>query len=346
LIYKFEEQKLEINKLKVRVKHLEDIDGLVGERSGDDAPIKGRNLDEGEATAERVSDDTEEMETVLTSMDAVTVLASKVAEVPTGNGSIPTASPLAAEVPTGSDVVPTASLIFATATVIDAQVSRELEEQLVREDQRMSEQIARDAEVTRIHVEEELQSMIDGLHRSNETVAKGMTFEEIKAKFTSVWKQIEDFIPMGSKEKAKRLKRKGLNLEQEGAKKLKSLDEVPEEVKSPDEVPEEKVKEMMRLVPIKEVYVEALQVKHPIIDWKNFMHALIKWKLYDMCGVHQVTSKDKESFMLVEKDDPLRNGLALVMICYKLQVENYSQMLNDLILKIYKIAKSPRQQGD
>nr|GFD17811.1 hypothetical protein [Tanacetum cinerariifolium] len=58
-------------------------------------------------------------------------------------------------------------------------------------------------------------------------------------------------------------------LEQESAKKFKPSDEVHEEVKSPDEVPEEKVKEMMQLVPIEEVYVEALQVKHPIIDWKH-----------------------------------------------------------------------------
>nr|GFB92670.1 hypothetical protein [Tanacetum cinerariifolium] len=48
--------------------------------------------------------------------------------------------------------------------------------------------------------------------------------------------------------------------------------------------------------------------------------------------------------MLVEKDYPLRKGLALMMINYKLQVENYSQMANDLILKIYKIANPLRQQ--
>nr|GFC63675.1 hypothetical protein [Tanacetum cinerariifolium] len=59
-------------------------------------------------------------------------------------------------------------------------------------------------------------------------------------------------------EEAERLKRKGLSLEQESAKKLKMSDEVPEEVKSPVEVPKEKVKEMMQLVPIEEVYVEAL----------------------------------------------------------------------------------------
>nr|GFB26559.1 hypothetical protein [Tanacetum cinerariifolium] len=32
--------------------------------------------------------------------------------------------------------------------------------------------------------------------------------------------------------------------------------------------PKEKVKEMMQMVPVEEIYVEALQVKHPIIDWK------------------------------------------------------------------------------
>nr|GFC89392.1 hypothetical protein [Tanacetum cinerariifolium] len=42
---------------------------------------------------------------------------------------------------------------------------------------------------------------------------KGMIFEEIEVKFVKVWKQVEDFIPMGSKEESERLKRKGLNLE-------------------------------------------------------------------------------------------------------------------------------------
>nr|GFC97271.1 hypothetical protein [Tanacetum cinerariifolium] len=51
---------------------------------------------------------------------------------------------------------------------IDAQVARELEEQQEREDMRMNERIARDAEVARIHVEEEIQGMIDSLDKSNE----------------------------------------------------------------------------------------------------------------------------------------------------------------------------------
>nr|GFB91422.1 hypothetical protein [Tanacetum cinerariifolium] len=76
------------------------------------------------------------------------------------------------------------------------------------------------------------------------------------------------------------------------------------------------------------------------------MHAPVEWKLYDTCGVHIVTSKDKEIFMLVEKDYPLRKGLGIVMISYKLQVENYSQMASDLILKIHKMANRLRQEDD
>nr|GFD49854.1 hypothetical protein [Tanacetum cinerariifolium] len=70
---------------------------------------------------------------------------------------------------------------------------------------RMNEQIARDAKVARIHVE-----------------------EEIQVKFAEVWKQAEDFIPMGSKEESERLKRKGLNLDKEQVKKQKSSEEPPE----------------------------------------------------------------------------------------------------------------------
>nr|GFC31716.1 hypothetical protein [Tanacetum cinerariifolium] len=220
-------QEVEIKRLKERVKILEDRGGVIRDRSRDDAPIKGRRideeevatkrvsndtkevrLDEGDVAAQRASDDIEEMATILTTMDAATVLASRTAEVPTGSGSIPTAGPPAgppaAEVSTGSDVVPNANPVFATATVIDAQIARELKEQLEREDQKIGEQIARDAEIARIHAEEELQ----------------------KGKFNSGCKQMEDFIPMVSKEEAERIKRKDINLEQESAKKQTSSEEI------------------------------------------------------------------------------------------------------------------------
>nr|GEV14636.1 retrovirus-related Pol polyprotein from transposon TNT 1-94 [Tanacetum cinerariifolium] len=346
-------------------------------RSGDDALIKGRNLDEGEAAAGRASDDTEEMATVLTSMDAATVLASGVAEVPTGSGSIPTAGPPAAEVSTGSEAVPTVNPIFATDTEstqykkrkgkevmvesetpkkqkvqeqIDAQVARELEEQLERE--KIGEKLALERRIELISDLVRYQDNYAKVHKFQSQQRKTWTKKQKRDYYMVVirsnlgWK-VKDF--RGLKEEARRFKRKWISFEQESAKKQKTSEELPEEVKYPDEVPEEKVKKMMQLVPIEEVYVKSLQVKHPIIDWKthtqNLMHAPVEWKLYDSCGVHHVAAKDKEIFMLVEKDYPLRKGLTLVMISYKLQVENYSRMANDLILKIYKIASTPRQQG-
>nr|GFB91652.1 hypothetical protein [Tanacetum cinerariifolium] len=253
-------------------------------------PIKGRSNTEGEAPAKRISNDSEEIARVLTSMDATTDLAGE-ANVPTGSGFIPTAAPTATIVSTGSEVGPTASPI----------VQRRKEKEIVME---MNDQIARDAEVARIHAEEEIQGMIDSLDKTNETVAKylqeyqqftsdlslekkielisdlvkyqdhykkvykfqsqqrkpmskkqkreyyiaviksylgwrfkdfkGMSFEQIEAKFTQVWKRIEDFTPMGSKEKAERGKRQGIILEKEQVKKQK-LSKEALEFKSPTE---------------------------------------------------------------------------------------------------------------
>nr|GFD62840.1 hypothetical protein [Tanacetum cinerariifolium] len=44
-------------------------------QSGDDALIKGRSINEGEAAIERISNNSEDVARVLTSMDAAIVLA-------------------------------------------------------------------------------------------------------------------------------------------------------------------------------------------------------------------------------------------------------------------------------
>nr|GFB92933.1 hypothetical protein [Tanacetum cinerariifolium] len=171
---KFQAQEEEIVKLKKMVKVLEDKEDVAITQSGDDAPIKGRSIHKGEAATERISNDSEEIARVLTSMDVATALAGGI-DVPTGSGFIPTAGSPATVISTGSEVGPTASPIAKKKKLqeqIDAQVARELEEQQEKENMRMNEQIARDAEVARIHAEEELQGMIDSLDKSNETIAK------------------------------------------------------------------------------------------------------------------------------------------------------------------------------
>nr|GFD08398.1 hypothetical protein [Tanacetum cinerariifolium] len=212
---------------------------------------------------------------------------------------------------------------------IDTQVAKELEEQQEREDMRMNEQNAKDAEVARIHAKEEIQGMIDSLDKSNKTVAKylqeyqqfasdlslekkielisdlvkyqehykkvykfqsqqrkpmskkqkreyymaviksylgwrfkdfkGMSFKDIEAKFAQVWKRIEDFTPMGSKEEAERAKRQGIILKKEQVKKQKLSEEAPGSKTPNEEVSEDKIKEMMQLVLVEDVYVQALQ---------------------------------------------------------------------------------------
>nr|GFA55133.1 hypothetical protein [Tanacetum cinerariifolium] len=87
---------------------------------------------------------------------------------------------------------------------------------------------------------------------------RGMILEQIKEKFILIWKQYEYFMPMSSKEEGKIVKRQGLKIDQWSAKRMKTSKDVSEE----------ELKGMMQLVPLEEVYVEALQVKHPIIDWE------------------------------------------------------------------------------
>nr|GFB93730.1 hypothetical protein [Tanacetum cinerariifolium] len=173
---------VEGNDARIKGRRIDEEEGITRRVSSDTEEIM---MDEGEVAVERTSEDTKETATVLTSMNAATVLAGGI-DVPTCNYSIPTAGPPVVDIHTGSDAGPTASPIVATATVrlqeqIDAQVARELEEQQEMKDKRMTEQIDRDAEVARIHTEEELQEvarihteeelqgMIDSLDRTNET---------------------------------------------------------------------------------------------------------------------------------------------------------------------------------
>nr|GEW43673.1 hypothetical protein [Tanacetum cinerariifolium] len=70
---------------------------------------------------------------------------------------------------------------------------------------------------------------------------------------------------------------KGMTLEEirENVKKVKTLEEVLEE----------DLKEMMQLVPVEEVNMEALQVKHPIIDWEiHTKRERSYWKIIRLGG--------------------------------------------------------------
>ncbi|GJS30264.1 hypothetical protein Tco_0490884 [Tanacetum coccineum] len=61
------------------------------------------------------------------------------------------------------------------------------------------------------------------------------------------------------------------------------------------------------------------------------MHDPLKWWLYDICAVHHVsTEKGQDIFMLVEKDYPLTKGLATLMLCNKLIMDQQSKMADEV----------------
>nr|GEX62830.1 reverse transcriptase domain-containing protein [Tanacetum cinerariifolium] len=437
---KIKDQDLEISRLKAIVKSLEDKEIRSAEPTQEDALITGGIMEIWEElgadkSTELGRNDTEEMVNVLSLMEATNILTSggaaasvsptnvlPAAGVPTVSGSFSTS--MRSQIIRAKDkdkekmIEPEVPKKRKIQEQIDAQVAREMEEEFTRENQRLSEQLARDSKIARLHAEKELKIMIEGLDRSNKVIAKhlreykqaeadlsvGEKLEMIselvkyqdhrdkilkyqaqqskplsKKEQREFYMSLEDFVPVSSKEESKRVKIQGLKIDQGSSKRVKTSKSVSKGVS------EEELKGMMDLVPLEEVYIEALQqldiedlhqlwtlvketfnIKHATSDkekelwvelkrpfepdfedqlWTHnqaFMHDPLDWELYDTCGVHHVSTKDQEIFMLVEKDYPLRKGLATVMISNKLQVEQYSKMANDLILKIHNIVNSPR----
>ncbi|GKB76549.1 hypothetical protein Tco_0943444 [Tanacetum coccineum] len=382
-------------------------------------------------------------------------------QVPPASSLVPLASAtIATAVATASEGHPTATTRVKKKIQeqMSKQAARRLEQEFSQEDQAIREQVVRDEEIARIQAEENLRQMIDEIDRSNENMAqvkkyqaqqqklesrterrkfyssvlkiharwktkdfKGMSFKQIEEAFIPVWESVQDFVPMDSKEESERFKRPGTLLEKMKAKRLKTAKS------SGSDLSDEELKNMMELVPVEDVYIEALAVKRPIITWyvhtdglikrwkivrvgklaelhqtfedmlkrfdredldklwslvqethnsgyllddkekeiwvelkrlydpdpkdqlwalQKYMHDPLEWRLYDTCGVHHVsTIRGHEIFMLVEKDYPLTKGLTTVMISNKLQVDQYSEMANDLLVKIYNIANSLRQRS-
>nr|GEV97627.1 retrovirus-related Pol polyprotein from transposon TNT 1-94 [Tanacetum cinerariifolium] len=335
-------QDLEITSLKARIKLLEDKDGGGAKPSGEDTTIKGRSLETGEEASVKKSTE-RGMVSVPPATEDATV------SVPIGSGLVPTASPIFT---TASVVTPYSRRKEKEKMVesdtpkkkklqeqIDVQIAREIEEQQAREDQRMNEQIAKDAKIARIHEEEELQMLIDSLDRNNETIAKYLQDYEQFAEDLSIGEKIDminelvkyqdhyakvlkyqsqqrkplskkqqrefympikDFVPMASKEKGERFKRKGLRLEQSNAKKMKTAEDVSEE----------DLKQMIQLVPVEELWTlvkETLSIRQATSDKEKKLWVELK-RLYEPDVEDQL---DQEIFMLVEKDYPLRKGLAI-----------------------------------
>ncbi|GJV38284.1 hypothetical protein Tco_1410761 [Tanacetum coccineum] len=102
---------------------------------------------------------------------------------------------------------------------------------------------------------------------------KGMSYEYIRPIFERVWDQNQSFVPKDSEIEKEVMKRSGFDFQKPPAKRQK-IGEVSGSVEEQSagkekEVSEEELKKLLVIVPV-EVYIEALQVKYPIIDWEVF----------------------------------------------------------------------------
>nr|GEZ69402.1 hypothetical protein [Tanacetum cinerariifolium] len=233
---------------------------------------------------------------------------------------------------------------------IDAQVAREMEEEFAREIKGFD----MSNEVIAKHLSEYEQAEADlSVGEKIELISELVWYQDHRAKILKyqaqqskplskkeqrefyMSKQWEDFVPMSSKEESERVKRPGIKFDQGSSKRVnishtsRSKPSQEQQLKGSEGVSKEELKGVMQLVPLEEVYIEALQIlvketfsikqstrdkeKELWVELKRlfkpdskdqlwtydqaFMHDPLDWKLYDTCGVHHVSTKNQEIFM-------------------------------------------------
>ncbi|GJV19973.1 hypothetical protein Tco_1368993 [Tanacetum coccineum] len=97
-----------------------------------------------------------------------------------------------------------------------------------------------------------------------------------------------------------------------------------------------------------EIWVELKRLFEPDADdelWKSQKHIHdITWILYDTCGVHHISTKDRmDIYMLVEREYPLSRGVLTQMLVAKLLVEQDNEMSRELLRRIFMQIERPRR---
>nr|GEY66674.1 hypothetical protein [Tanacetum cinerariifolium] len=213
---------------------------------------------------------------------------------------------------------------------------------------------------------------------------KGITYDKVRPIFKREYNKVQTLFKPDKDEEPIKKRVVGETLLQESFKKLKvvkvsgshSTQDIPTD--DPKEISKEDVKNMLKIIPVTEFKIKALQrlVKEkfnsavPTVDkekalwvelkrlfehdandviWnlQRYMHYPIMWKLHSNCRVHQVSSTTRrhDMYMLIEKDYPLSNGVMTLMLSTRLQVKEDSKMARDLVMKIFIKANQPKSRS-
>nr|GEY50550.1 hypothetical protein [Tanacetum cinerariifolium] len=199
-----------------------------------------------------------------------------------------------------------------TLIKIKAKKAKLLDEQIAQklDDQEVQKAAARDKQEN------------DDLERAQVLQKEGMTYDKVRPICEREYKKVQTlFKPDKDVEEPKKKRVAEETLLQESFKKLKVVKflgfEFTQEIefKDPKEISEKDVQNMLEIIRVSKFKVKALQVKYPIIDWE----------------IHTE-----------EKDYPLSNGVMILMLSGKLQVEEDNEMARDLVMKIFMEANKPK----
>ncbi|GJX11561.1 hypothetical protein Tco_0201420 [Tanacetum coccineum] len=223
---------------------------------------------------------------------------------------------------------------------------------------------------TKIQLRNKMITYLKNMGRFTYNQLKNKSFEEIQKLYEKEQKWIKDFIPMDSEEGGKKAasskKRPRAEPDEESVKRQKigeaSGSGEEQSAEKEKELLEEELHKLLVVVPVEEVYVEALQIFDDLLK-KFDRDDLVK--LWDLVKKRFSTTEpidDKEKklwvelkrlfepnnddtlghdiFMLVEKEYPLTRGTLGLMMVARLLVEADSEMSRELLR--YQ-ANRPRQ---
>ncbi|GJV12556.1 hypothetical protein Tco_1354097 [Tanacetum coccineum] len=277
------------------------------------------------------------------------------------------------EISTANISVSTASAILEVVLLVLKKTKKQLEEErlsheaAIRLQEQVNEEerqrIARDAEIAK-QLQEEIDTARQEQEKSDlekalefqkqldereEVVAKanpaqnhggykqihfkGMSYEDIRPIFERIWDQNQSFVPKDSEIEKDVMKRSGFDFQKPPRFDRDDLEKLWDLVNKMFSLTEPIVDKE------KVLWVELKRLFEPDDDdtlWKlqRYIYDPLKWRLYDTCGVHHVsTERGHDIFMLVEKDYLLTRALMTVMLANKLQVDESSKMANEILRK-------------
>ncbi|GJV16732.1 hypothetical protein Tco_1362055 [Tanacetum coccineum] len=173
----------------------------------------------------------------------------------------------------------------------------------------------------------------------------------IKEKFDKAFTRTNKFVHMEKEvekepaEQESSTKRAGDDLEQEGAKKQRKVDDIKDTELlqlidlTPD--PEEPVIDVMPLASktpiigwkiLKEGKKNMFEPNHEDVVWRRQDgHNVLEWRLYESCGVHFIRMQSCQFYMLVEKKYPLTVPTLNMMLKKTLRDDHQTKMVYQLL---------------